>query len=69
MATPKKAPVWIPCERCGALCEQRNARRRFCSGKCRATVWQSARKDQESRLRGLVTLLAKETGLTPDDFA
>jgi len=44
-----------------------------CSGKCRAAVSRKkkaeAQESRDSRLRGLVTLLAKEAGLTPDDFA
>jgi endogenous inhibitor of DNA gyrase (YacG/DUF329 family) len=44
MATPKKARLLIPCEACGTPFEQRNARGRFCSGKCRAAAWQANRK-------------------------
>ncbi len=57
------------CAHCEADFTPKNRRRRFCSGRCRAAAWQAARKNQENRLRGLVKLLAKEAGLTPDDFS
>jgi len=57
------------CAHCQAYFTPTNIRGRFCSPRCRAAAWQAARKNQESRLRGLVKLLAKEAGLTPEDFA
>jgi len=57
------------CAHCEADFTPKNIRGRFCSSKCRAAAWQAARKNQASQLRGLVTLLAREAGLTPDDFA
>ncbi len=50
MATPRKARLLIPYEGCGTPCEQRNARRRFCSGKCRAAVWQRKRHEELASL-------------------
>lgn len=69
MATPRKARVLIPCQGCRTPFEQRNTRGRFCSDRCRAAAWQAARKQREDRLKGMVKVLAKEAGLTADDFA
>jgi hypothetical protein len=57
------------CAHCGVEFKVRSQPRRFCSAKCRAAAWQAARKGKEDRLRGLVKTLAKEAGLTPEDFA
>jgi hypothetical protein len=69
MATPRKARPLIPCEACTTPFEQRNSRGRFCSGKCRAAAWQRKREDREARLRERVKALAKDLGLTAEDFA
>ncbi len=61
MTTPRNARLLIPCEGCGTLCEQRNSRRRFCSGKCRAAAWQARHvRLPATEGRGLRALL-KET--------
>jgi predicted nucleic acid-binding Zn ribbon protein len=57
------------CEACGVDFTPKNSRGRFCSAKCRRAAWQRKREDRESRLRALVKLLAREAGLSPDDFA
>jgi hypothetical protein len=57
------------CAHCDAEFTPKNVRRRFCSAKCRAAAWQANRTERENRLRGLVKVLAKEAGLTAEDFA
>ena len=44
-------------------------RQRACSGKCRAKKSRRKREDREGRMRELVKILAREAGLTPEDFA
>jgi hypothetical protein len=39
------------------------------TAECRAASWQASRAKREDRLRGLVKVLAKEAGLTAEDFA
>jgi hypothetical protein len=58
----------VACARCGVQFEAKSTRRRFCSARCRAATWQGARKDREARLRELVKLMARETGLKPEDL-
>jgi hypothetical protein len=41
---------------------------KYCSTRCRCAAWQAKRDERESRLRGLVKVLAKEAGLTAADF-
>jgi hypothetical protein len=53
---------------CGTESTPKNSRRRFCSDRCRAAAWQATRKDRDSRLKGLVKVLAKAAGLTADDL-
>lgn len=57
------------CAHCEGEFTPKNVRGRFCSGKCRAASWQHARAEREDRLKGLVRVLAKEAGLTAEDFA
>lgn len=59
----------VACEHCGANFEPKNSRGRFCSAKCRKAGWQHRRDERERRLKGLVRVLAKEAGLTAEDFA
>ena len=56
------------CEHCEGDFAAKNSRGRFCSAKCRKAAWQRKREDREDRLKGLVKVLAKETGLTAEDF-
>ena len=56
------------CANCGADFTPKLSRGRFCSAKCRKAAWQRKREDREDRLKGLVKVLAKETGLTAEDF-
>lgn len=57
------------CAHCEAEFTPKNTRGRFCSAKCRAAAWQAKRAERESRLKGLVKVLAKEAGLTAEDLA
>jgi hypothetical protein len=59
----------IACEQCGATLEPKTTRRRFCSTTCRKAAWSAKRTEREDRLRGLIKVLAKEAGLTAEDFA
>jgi len=56
------------CAHCEAEFKPKTTRRRFCSAKCRAAAWQRRRELRETRLKGLVKVLAKEAGLTAEDF-
>ena len=42
---------------------------RFCSKRCRWAGRSARAQDREARLRALVKALAKEAGLTAEDFA
>jgi hypothetical protein len=44
-------------------------RRRVCSTKCRKAAWTKMREDREARLREQVKAMAKQMGLTAEDFA
>ena len=57
------------CDYCEADFDAKTTRRRFCSAKCRKAAWQRKRENRESRLRGLLKVLAKEAGLRAEDFA
>ena len=57
------------CAHCQAAFPQKTSRRRFCSDKCRKAAWTAKREAREARLRALVKALAKDAGLTADDFA
>ena len=57
------------CEHCEADFQPKNIRGRFCSAKCRKAAWQRKREDREARLRERVKSLAKDLGLTAEDFA
>mgnify|MGYP000864035555 CR=1 FL=1 len=59
----------MSCEHCGAFFTPKHPRGRYCSAKCRKAAWQAKRGQREARLRGLVKVLAKEAGLTAEDFA
>ncbi len=54
---------------CGQEFEAKTVRRQYCSAKCRKAAWKRKREDRESRLRERVKGLAKDLGLTADDFA
>ncbi len=41
---------------------------KYCSTRCRCAAWQAKRAQREDRLKGLVKVLAKEAGLTAEDF-
>ena len=56
------------CANCDADFTPKNSRGRFCSAKCRAAAWQAQRAKREERLMGLVKMLAREAGVTPDDL-
>ena len=57
------------CENCEAEFTPKTVRGRFCSARCRAAAWQANRVKRGERLKGLVMALAKEAGLTAEDFA
>jgi hypothetical protein len=57
------------CAHCEGEFTPKNIRGRFCSARCRAAAWQANRAQREDRLKGLVKVLAKEAGLTAEDFA
>ncbi len=57
------------CEHCQAEFPQKITRRRFCFDRYRFAAWQAKRAEREIRLRGLVKVLAKAAGLTPEDLA
>ncbi len=57
------------CQHCDTNFEAKTERRRFCSAKCRKAAWQQKREERETRLRDRVKSLAKDLGLTPEDFA
>ncbi len=56
------------CEHCRTEFPQKTSRR-FCSDRCRMAAWQCKRQAREDHLRGLVKVLAKAAGLTPEDLA
>ncbi len=56
------------CAHCDKEFAPKYQRGRYCSSRCRAAAWQAARKDRETRLKGLVKVLAKEAGLRAEDF-
>ncbi len=37
--------------------------------RCRCAAWTAKQQDRETRLRGLIPVLAKEAGLTAEDLA
>jgi len=59
----------VTCEHCHGEFSPKNTRGRFCSARCRKAAWQANREAREHRLRGMVKVLAKEAGLTAEDFA
>jgi len=56
------------CQHCEAEFTPKQSTGEYCSTRCRCAAWQRKREERESRLRGLVKVLAKETGLTAEDF-
>jgi predicted nucleic acid-binding Zn ribbon protein len=59
----------IACRHCGRTFEAKTARREFCSDRCRVAAWHRKRDERETRLRGLIKVLAKEAGVGAEDFA
>ncbi len=57
------------CDHCHAHFGANTVRRRFSSAKCRKTAWTRKREDRETRIREQVKALAKQLGLTAEDFA
>ncbi len=57
------------CEHCNGDFQPKLSRARFCCARCRKAAWQAKREQREAKLRGLVKVLAKEAGLTAEDFA
>ena len=57
------------CAHCDAEFTPKRSTGKFCSARCRSAAWQANRAKREDRLRGLVRVLAKEAGLTAEDFA
>ena len=68
--SPSRTFVVRSCPVCGA---ELTGRQRACSGRCRAALSRRSRAEKlterEARLQGLVKLLGKEVGLSPDDLA
>ena len=60
VGSPRTCPI------CGGPLRGRQG---CCSGRCRAALSRRRREDREGRMRELVKVLAKEAGLTPEDFA
>ncbi len=57
------------CDHCHAHYEAETIRRRFCSAKSRKAYWTWQREDRETRMREQAKALAKQVGLTAEDFA
>jgi len=57
------------CAHCEAEFTPKRTTGKYCSTRCRCAAWQEERDDRERRLKGLVKVLAKEAGLTAEDFA
>ncbi len=57
------------CAHCGEDFTRKRSTGKYCSTRCRGAAWKAKQQDRETRLRGLVTVLAKEAGLTAEDLA
>jgi hypothetical protein len=56
------------CAHCEAEFAPRRSTGKYCSTRCRCAAWQASCVQREDRLKGLVKVLAKEAGLTAEDF-
>ena len=57
------------CAFCDREFTPKRATGKYCSTKCRCAAWKARRDAWDTRLKGLVRVLAKEAGLTAEDFA